>query len=1219
MFQPRFGDDEGSTPYHSNCEEQHFSTEAARMWHVAQGITFRRAVPAEEHQEKESVAGNAQSGYSPCRTMPDKRKHVRVARREAVRIESDGQSVVGTAVDISAMGIRVSTDPHIRFAPEGRLSLSFPDLEQGVSIPVRLAHDDSRDGALGLQFVFDSLAQMELVDRYVRSAKEHEIRSRGPAANNRRLPRASCTIRSVKAHNHSADIVGLDNASTDGFLASYTGVLSAGDAIALEFWLPGDVRPLAADVTVVYTEQNPFHHRATAGLRVTRISEVDRARLRNFIVQSSAVGSSRTVHSWIAEQGLDCSYQISDPAEIVRLFALAQSMTVVVHLVPGREGGGRIGYIVGVDAEARTVSFGASEGRPISSDEVELFVSFLADGASYYCSVGIVDTTVDIVRCDLPGRLQRSEQRSYGRTEPAENAEIVLVLGGDDPREIPARLVDISRRGFLCEVPSGGNVAQAFSRLRTIGYRCAETLGLDTEGEIRHVRIDSDAVGGPVVRLGIEAGLRRREVTRRVFDQEEWLKIPVHTRPVSFLSLAGARSTVVRFSDEAGREMVGLVNSVGVSAASQSATVFLLPPAFGKKKEALAPLAAVILANFAALGEPAVVIRYDGINRPGESYAENPDAERGYEMLHYRISEGRSDLEAALRYVKSRSDLQAKQVVLVTFSMSALDGRKLLGDPRYSPAIDFWISAMGVPSGQSALRNTLGGLDVVGNYRVGIPNGICGLLGHLVDMDQLAQDLIEHRYAYVTDAREEMARISAPVLWVYGSHDMWVTTDEIEDVMSVQSPGDREIIEIPAGHNLRTSDDAIRTFKLILGRTVERLLDRPWEPVDPERSEMLALIEAERERLEQRSAPAPERYWHDYLIGRGEPGSGYDFYRNLAAFRSFLQREVFLLDVRDGMTVADMGCGTGLFLEQLTRLHAQDGAREVSVTAVDLVPEALASARAKAESVLPPPVDWTFGYRQVDLEPNRLLPVREFLDRREMALSELHGRIEGLTAGVCRELASHGAPGESDASAEYQSVGAALRLISSGDSPPVSTAGLSPAAALVVGDLDQAVRCARGFKTPAECRFSVLNFSNADRALQYPFLDSTFDRLVASLFISYLFDPRAALSDFFRVIRPGGRLVISSMRPDSDISTIFTDYVSEVQHGFQESSSLRDAREMLNEAAGLFELEEEGFFRFYDEHELAELVSSVGFAVTHAERAMGDPSQAVIVCAEKPL
>ena len=1142
--------------------------------------------------------------------MPDKRKHVRVARREAVRIESGGQSVDGTAVDISAMGIRVSTDPHVQLAPEARIFVSFPDLEQGVSIPVRLAHGGSRDGALGLQFVFDSLAQMELVDRYVRVAKEHEIRSRGPAANSRRLPRASCTIRSVRAPNHEADIIGLDNASTDGFLASYTGVLSAGDEITLEFCLPGDARPLAADVTVVYTEQNPFHHRATAGLRVTRISEVDRARLRNFIVQSSAVGSSRTVHSWIAEQGLDCSYQITDASEILRLFGRAHSLEAVVHLVPGAAGGGRIGHIMGVDAEARTVSFGTPEERPVSPDEVELFASFLADGASYYCSAMIVDVSPDIVRCTIPSRLQRSEQRSYGRTEPAENAEIVLVLGGDDSRELPARLVDISRRGFLCEVPADGNVAQAFSRLRTIGYRCAETLGLDTEGEIRHVRIDGDADGGPVVRLGIEAGLRRREVTRRVFGQDEWKDLPVYTRTVPFLNLPGARSTVVRFPDYAGREIVGLVNSVGIDSAgiaadSVPATVFVLPPAFGKKKEALAPLAAVILANYAALGEAAVVIRFDGIDRPGESHTETPAAERGYEMLNYRVSMSRSDLEAVLNYIKSAPGIDPRHVVLVTFSMSALDGRKILSDSRFSSLIDCWISAMGVPAAQSALRNTLGGLDVIGNHRVGIPNGVSGLLGHLMNMDQLAEDLIEHRYAYVTDAREEMARVVAPVLWIYGSHDMWVTSDEIEDIMSVRAEGDREIIEIPAGHNLRTSDDAIRTFKLIVGWAVARVTGRTWETVDPVREEVVTLIEMERERLNQRHAPAPPRYWRDYLIGRGEPGSGYDFYRNLTAFNTFLQREVYLLDVRDGMAVADMGCGTGLFLEQLTRLHLREGTRDVSVLAVDLVPEALESAHAKVHEVVAQLPGWAAEFRQADLEPNRLLPVRDFLQGNIETLTDLHGRIEGLTAPMCEELV------------DRDDLAMVFRSLSDAATPPSILEGLSPAVVNAALDLDQAIRCVRGWMRPEECRFSVLNFSNAQRSFNFPFPDAGIDRLVASLFISYLFNPRAALAEFYRMLRPGGRMVVSSMRPDSDISTIFTDYVSEVHHAQETTSSLRDAREMLNEAAGLFELEEEGFFRFYEEQELADLVESVGFVITHTERGLGDPSQAVIVCAEK--
>ena len=46
-----------------------------------------------------------------------------------------------------------------------------------------------------------------------------------------------------------------------------------------------------------------------------------------------------------------------------------------------------------------------------------------------------------------------------------------------------------------------------------------------------------------------------------------------------------------------------------------------------------------------------------------------------------------------------------------------------------------------------------------------------------------------------------MARINVPVTWLYGSFDKWMIPEEIRDVMSVASPSDRELIEIPTAHN----------------------------------------------------------------------------------------------------------------------------------------------------------------------------------------------------------------------------------------------------------------------------------------------------------------------------------------------------------------------------------------------------------------------------------
>jgi hypothetical protein len=108
------------------------------------------------------------------------------------------------------------------------------------------------------------------------------------------------------------------------------------------------------------------------------------------------------------------------------------------------------------------------------------------------------------------------------------------------------------------------------------------------------------------------------------------------------------------------------------------------------------------------------------------------------------------------------------------------------------------------------------------------------------------------------------------------------------------------------------------------------------------------------------------------------------------------------------------------------------------------------------------------------------------------------------------------------------------------------------------------------------------------------------------------------------MLRPGGLLLVSSMKPDSDISTLFTDYINTVQssspksaNGEQLEDNLAAARAMLNEAAALFTLEEDGYFRFYSEEELAAMFEAAGFVDVQTYRSLGDPAQAVIVTGKK--
>ena len=58
---------------------------------------------------------------------------------------------------------------------------------------------------------------------------------------------------------------------------------------------------------------------------------------------------------------------------------------------------------------------------------------------------------------------------------------------------------------------------------------------------------------------------------------------------------------------------------------------------------------------------------------------------------------------------------------------------------------------------------------------------------------------------------------------------------------------------------------------------------------------------------------------------------------------------------------------------------------------------------------------------------------------------------------------------------------------------------------------------------------------------------------------------------------------------------------------------------MLNEAAGLFELEQEGIFRFFTAEELVTLCENCGFESIQVHRSLGNPPQAIILVVEKPV
>ena len=119
-------------------------------------------------------------------------------------------------------------------------------------------------------------------------------------------------------------------------------------------------------------------------------------------------------------------------------------------------------------------------------------------------------------------------------------------------------------------------------------------------------------------------------------------------------------------------------------------------------------------------------------------------------------------------------------------------------------------------------------------------------------------------------------------------------------------------------------------------------------------------------------------------------------------------------------------------------------------------------------------------------------------------------------------------------------------------------------------------------------------FSCTDLNQALPFQDNTFDKVVSNLVLGYLTDPVATLREFFRVLAPNGTLVLSNLKPNSDLSVIYTNSVQETT----EANEVEEARQLLSNSGKIRQAEGDGVFHFHDEDELRQLLQQVDPNVT---------------------
>jgi SAM-dependent methyltransferase/alpha-beta hydrolase superfamily lysophospholipase len=160
----------------------------------------------------------------------------------------------------------------------------------------------------------------------------------------------------------------------------------------------------------------------------------------------------------------------------------------------------------------------------------------------------------------------------------------------------------------------------------------------------------------------------------------------------------------------------------------------------------------------------------------------------------------------------------------------------------------------------------------------------------------------------------------------------------------------------------------------------------------------------------------------------------------------------------------------------------------------------------------------------------------------------------------------------------------------------------------------QIIRLRNEFKSKLGLSGSNVSLVNeefvvADLETELPFPSEFFDQACCNLVISYLQDPATLLKELWRVLRPGGRVVISSLKPNADLSEIYRNFISWAEN----PAEIEEGRQLLNNA-GMIKLKESaGIYHFYCEKELRDIARKVGFPRAKTFRSFGNQAN-LIVC-----
>lgn len=1080
--------------------------------------------------------------------------------------------------------------------------------------------------------------------------------------------------------------------SLNGMRVQTSSSVRLGERYAFGFNLPAIAKAISVQLKALHLCLEPAQPDAY-GFRIESLAQKDARLIKQFILDQMSVDQRRVIQKAFKHLSTSVITPFTDHAKIEAVLARALASSAVFTLV--QEDKSQAVSCLLDDLSGRSLKLRAPDdyARRHFDLQVPVILAFSTEFNAYHGETFLTSLEEDCIDVEFPKTLFFSEKRSREReTVPAPGKVFLeMTLPYPKGRVIQREVLDLSSMGLSFKTPAAESYFLPGTPLRQLRILSEGKKIFEESGEVKHVAPLAEELETESLKIGVEfvakqpaivltpstvkieerTGGDRREASRRLSDrragerrQNMLENLSQFTRKIASQGLQFYRNRwqglaepdsdseaevgLVRYFNRRNEEIVGIVNSTGDGRSRMEAPVVVIPPAYGRRKESTGALAMTLVENFRRLRRNIVVLRFDGVRSIGESYKDRSCRYEGKEMINMTLSQGMEDILTTLDYVRDNPHFDATETILVSFSLSACMARKaILADARQR--VSYWISAWGAPDAQSAIRNSTGGVDFIGNYQRGISCGVTNVLGHLIDNDRFCSDAIRSGMAFLEDAKRDMAKIGVPVTWLYGKYDDWIDPQRIREIMRVKSLGTREVVELSTGHMPTTNDEALEAYLMITRHIWRHLFREDTEVRKPSTAAAIRLRNSEWSRTPKYALKDQADYWEKYLLGQGQLEVGFDVMAETEEYQEFMQQQIEWLDIRRGETIGDFGSGTGLFhqallsLDQTRRLFQDSELNRPMVWSVDFVETALEKSRARLSRLAAQRgiAENSFVFQLASLEVSRLKPVWRFLNGEYFSVEKLKGKIEGLPdysidlwnadyseflhmalrgkpleAPELHRLNKEFALGEAEILLDMNLAARFVRrrLETKDFADARHFKGLLEADAL---DYSQVNASHLNFKK-LDFRSSTLNFS-------LPFETDQFDKILCSIVLSYLFNPLESLVEFERILSPGGRLVISTFRPDVDMSRIYTRLIQKIEgdphyetpNGMARENFLNAVRSFANSAAFLLQLEEEGRFKFFSREEFRQLLEQAGFKNILLYDSFGKPHQAHIAMCTK--